>query len=354
MLLELHIKDYALVEEAVLEFRSGLNVLTGETGTGKSIIIGAVTLLLGGRGIVEHIRTGCDEASVHGVFTVPKNAPLRGCLAGFGMEIAEDDALVISCLVSRVGRSQRRVNGRPVTQAMLMEIGEYLVDIHGQHDHQALLRQRRHIEYLDNFAGEEAANLKEQVKTYYEDLNELVTRLKSLRLSERERAQRLDLLQFQAQEIDAVRLKPDEDKSLAKEHSLLASAGELYESSSRAYALIHGEDHGTFANLGVIDGLAGALKELEPILEIDNALCDTNDLLKTSLAACEEASRQIRVYRDSINQDPERLAEIEARLAAIQRLRRKYGDSVEEILDYRETIGEEVEELESSTRGIGI
>ncbi len=349
MLLELYIKDYALVEEAVLKFGPGLNVLTGETGTGKSIIIGAVTLLLGGRGIVEHIRTGCDEASVHGVFAVAEDAPLRMSLADFGIDLGEDDTVVISCLVSRLGRSQRRVNGRPITQAMLMDIGEYLVDIHGQHDHQALLRQQRHIEYLDNFAGEEGANLRRQVKTYYEQLNEHVTRLKELRLSERERAQRLDLLQFQAQEIDAVRLMPNEDTSLAKEHNVLASAGELHERSSLAYSLIHGEDHGA---PGIIDGLAGVLKELEPILEIDDTLRDTMELLKTALAACEESSRQIRLYRDRIDQDPERLAQIEARLSAIQRLKRKYRDTVDEILDYRQIIGEEISQLESSSRGI--
>jgi DNA repair protein RecN (Recombination protein N) len=251
--------------------------------------------------------------------------------------------------VSREGRSQRRVNGRPVTQGMLADIGEYLVDIHGQHEHQALLKQQRHIEYLDNFAGEEGASLKEQVNAYYRRLSELEKDLKELRLSERERARRLDLLEFQAQEIDAARLLPGEDLSLAREHDVLASAGELYERSSVAYSLIHGEDHGI---PGVIDRLASALEELEPVLRVDDTLRDAKELLQTAQAACEEASREIRVYRDGIDQDPGRLAEIEGRLSAIQRLKTKYGDTVDEILDYRQAIGEEIARLESSAREI--
>lgn len=349
MLLELYIKDYALVEDAMLEFGPGLNVLTGETGTGKSIIIGAVSLLLGGRGLSEHIRTGCEEASVHGVFAIPKEAALTANLADLGIELAEDNTLVISCVISRSGRSQRRVNGLPVTQAMLTDIGEYLVDIHGQHEHQALLRQPRHIEYLDNFAGEEGVSLLTQVKAYYNRLNHLEASLARLRLSETERGRRLDLLQFQAQEIDAARLVPGEDVSLAKDHDVLASADELYERSCLAYSLIHGDDHGA---PGVLDRLASALEELEPVLQIDDTLKDAEELLQTALASCEEASREIRVYRDGIDRDPARLSEIEARLAAIQRLKRKYGDTVDDILDYRQKIGEEIEMLESSAEEI--
>lgn len=351
MLLELHIKNYALVEEAMIEFGPGLNVLTGETGTGKSIIIGAVTLLLGGRGASDLIRTGCEEATVHGVFSVKKEASLGINLADLGIELGDDNTVVISCLISREGRSQRRVNGRPVTQAMLAEIGEYLVDIHGQHEHQALLRQRKHIEYLDNFSGEEGISLREQVNAYYLRISELEADLKELRLSERERARRLDLLQFEAEEIDAANLVPGEDLSLAREHDVLASADELYEKSSLAYSLIHGEDHGI---PGVIDRLGSALEELEPVLRIDDTLEDAKELLQTAQAACEEASRQIRVYRDGMDRDPARLAETEARLAAIQRLKRKYGDTVDEILDYRQKIGAEITKLESSVKELAV
>ena len=351
MLLELHIKDYALVDEAVLEFGPGRNVLTGETGTGKSIIIGAVTLLLGGRSASEHIRTGCDEASVHGVFDVDKEASLIKHLTDLGLEPGDDNMVVISCSVSSSGRSQRRVNGRPVTQAMLAEIGEYLVDIHGQHEHQALLRQQRHIEYLDNFSGEEGLQLKEQVNAYYRRLSQLEASLRELRLSERERERRLDLLRFQSDEIDAANLVPGEDLSLAREHDVLASSGELYDRASLAHALLHGEDHGA---PGVIDRLAAILEELEPLLRIDDTLSDSKELLQTSLAACEEASREIRLYRDGIDRDPRRLAETEARIAAIQRLKRKYGDTVDEILNYRQEIGDEIIRLESSVRELAV
>jgi DNA repair protein RecN (Recombination protein N) len=234
---------------------------------------------------------------------------------------------------------------------MLADIGEYLVDIHGQHEHQALLRQQRHIEYLDNFSGEEGLEVKEQVNAYYRRLNQLEAGLTELRLSEQERERRLDFLQFQSEEIDAANLVPGEDLSLAKEHDVLASAGELYDRASLAHALLHGEDHGT---PGVIDRLAATLEELEPVLRIDDTLRDSKELLQTALAACEEASREIRVYRDGIDRDPRLLAETEARLAAIQGLKRKYGDTVDEILNYRQEIGDEITMLELSVRELAV
>ena len=345
MLLELHIKDYALVEEAVLEFGPGLNVLTGETGTGKSIIIDAVMLLLGGRGSLDQIRTGCQESIVHGVFTVPQESPLRENLTNLGIRLSEENTMIITCSVSRTGRSRRNINGCPVTQSMLMDIGEYLVDIHGQHEHQTLLKSGKHIEYLDNFSGEDGLAVKKQVKSYFRHLTELEEALKEFHLNERERTQRLDLIKFQSQEIAAANLIPGEDTSLIKEHNIQAAADEFYGRASLGYFLIHGEDRDT---PGAIDKLDAALCELEPILEIDDSLTGVKDLLLTALAACEEASREIRLYRDGIDRDPRRLAEIESRLAVIQRLKEKYGGTVDEILGYRQVIDEEIESLESS------
>lgn len=350
MLLELHIKDYALVDEAVLEFGPGFNVLTGETGAGKSLIIGAVTLLLGGRGATEQIRTGCSEASVHGVFSVSKEGALAKHLSGLGIDLGDDNTLIISCTISASGRSQRRVNGSPVTQAMLAEIGEYLVDIHGQHEHQSLLKQKSHIGYLDNFSGDEGLGLKQQVNAYYRRLNRLQASYRELRLSEQERERRLDLLRYQSDEIDSARLVAGEDVALAKEQHVLASASELHDRASRAYSLLHGEDHASSGiSPGVMDSIAAALEELEAILSIDNSPSDSKELLETALAACDEAARRIRRSRDGIDSDPARLAEIESRLFAIQRLKRKYGDTVDEILEYRAEIGEEIRRLESSS-----
>ena len=195
MLLELHIKNYALIEEVVLEFGPGFNVLTGETGAGKSIIIDAVTLLLGGRGALEYIRTGAKEAFVCGVFSISNKLHLQQILSDLGLKADDDDTLIISCSILSSGRSQRRINGRPVTQSTLAEIGEHLVDIHGQHQHQALLKQAKHIEYLDNFS--ENIDLKKEVSTYYYKLNKMISKYKSLSRSEDERKKRLDLLQYQ-------------------------------------------------------------------------------------------------------------------------------------------------------------
>ncbi|MEW6228268.1 MAG: AAA family ATPase, partial [Bacillota bacterium] len=220
MLQELQIRDYALIDEARLEFGEGLNILSGETGAGKSIIIGAVTLLLGGRALSEHVRTGSDEAVIHGVFFVPEGSGARPALANLGIEIGDDDLIVVSRTVARSGRNQCRVNGRPVTQAMLSELGEHLVDIHGQHEHQSLLRVHRHMEFLDDFAGDEDLRLREAVRDKYGRLLELQSRLRELRSGERERAQRLDLLRFQAGEIDSAKLSRGEDTALARERAV--------------------------------------------------------------------------------------------------------------------------------------
>lgn len=349
MLLALQIRDFALVDEVELEFEDGFNVLSGETGAGKSIIIGAVTLLLGGRASSDHIRTDADEAVIHGTFAVPKGSPARRAIEDMGIDIGDDDLVVISRTISRSGRNQCRVNGRPVTQAMLSGIGERLVDVHGQHEHQSLLRVARHMEFLDEFAGAQALGLREQVRSQYERMLELEAALAALRSGERERAQRVDLLEFQAREIDAARLSPGEDVQLAKDRAVLAAADQLYAHASAAYAALRGNDSGSS---GAADAIAAAVSEIEAVLKVDDSVKGASDLLQSALAACEESARAIRVYRDGIEVDPARLAQIEERLAAIQRLKRKYGDTVDEILEYRRRIGDELARVASSEEEI--
>jgi DNA repair protein RecN (Recombination protein N) len=345
VLRELQIRDFALVDEVELEFEEGLNVLSGETGAGKSIIVGAMSLLLGGRASSDQVRTGAEEASIHGVFSVEEASPARAALEDLGIEVGEDGLVLISRTISRSGRNQCRVNGRPVTQAMLSSVGEHLVDIHGQHEHQSLLRVGRHIEFLDDFAGAEALGIREQVRSGYARLVELEERLASLRSGERERAQRMDLLEFQAREIDAARLSPGEDARLARERTVLAAADQLYAHANSAYAGLRGSDTGA---LGACDALAAAVSEIEAVLKVDDSLRGALELLQNALAASEEAARVIRMYRDGIELDPARLAEIEERLALLQRLRRKYGDTVDEILEFRRRIGEELQRASSS------
>ncbi|MFZ5925217.1 MAG: DNA repair protein RecN [Bacillota bacterium] len=345
MLQELQIKDYALIEDARLEFGEGLNILSGETGAGKSIVIGAVTLLLGGRALSEHVRTGSDEAVIHGVFFVPGGSGTRLALANLGIEVGDDGLVVVSRTVARSGRNQCRVNGRLVTQAMLSELGEHLVDIHGQHEHQSLLRVHRHIRFLDDFAGDDALRLREAVRDKYERLLELQSRLRELRSGDRDRAQRLDLLRFQAGEIDSAKLSRGEDAALARERAVLASAEQLYTRASTAYAELYGGEN---EMPGATDRLARAIQELDAILKIDSSLAGVDNLLQAAMASCEEACRAIRVYKDGIDLDSSRLSQVEERLAAIQRLKRKYGDTVDEILDYRDRIEEEMGRLATS------
>lgn len=349
MLLELHIKDFALVEEVELQFREGFNVLSGETGAGKSIIIGAVTLLLGGRAFLDLVRTGTDEAVIHGVFSVPKGSSARRAIEDLGIEVGNDDLVVISRTISRSGRNQCRVNGRPVTQGMLAGIGEHLVDIHGQNEHQSLLRVGKHIEFLDRFAGPETLALRDEVRSCHARLVELQERLAALRTGERERAQRLDLLEFQAREIDAARLSPGEDVQLARDRAVLAAADQLYAHAEAAYAALQGTDG---LSAGAADAIAAAISEIEAIMKVDDSVRGAQELLQSASAACEEAARMLRVYRDGIEVDPARLAQVEERLAVLQRLKKKYGDTVDEILEFRREIGREIEKAASSEEEI--
>ncbi len=345
MLQELQVRDYALVEEVDIEFGEGLNVISGETGAGKSIIVGAIMLLLGGRAGSEHIRTGSDEASVTGVFALREASAVRETLEELGLDWPDDGVLVVSRRISRSGRSQCRVNGRPATHAMLQEIGERLVDVCGQHEHQSLLQASRHVDFLDSFAGAEALRLRDAARACYARLAELRARLAALRSGVRERAQRLDMLRFQAAEIDAAHLAPGEDAELARERTVLAAAEQLLTHASAAYADVFGSEDGS---PGAADKLARALSELGAIAKIDDSLSGISGLLEGALAACEEAARSIRVYRDAIDLDPSRLAEVEARIAAIQRLKRKYGDSVDDVLELRRRIEEEIRTLAGS------
>ena len=332
MLLEFTISNLAIIETLRLRLDPGFVVLTGETGAGKSIIIDAMTLLLGGRGSTDLIRTGCETAYVEGIFELsePARATLEPLLQDMGL--AGDAAqLILLREISHSRRSTCRVNGRALTLGALQKVGQHLVDIHGQGDHLSLLQVRSHVDIVDHFGGLNA--LREAFATGVRRLGEIRHELTNLRRDERELARRVDLLTYQANEIRAARLRPGEDVELRRQLSLLANAEKRAELASEIYNLLYeGNDEGR----SIMDLLGALVDSLADLVKLDDSLSSETPVAAGALYQLEDWARVVRDYRDSIEYDPGILEQLDERLDLIQNLRRKYGDTIEEIQAFAE------------------
>jgi DNA repair protein RecN (Recombination protein N) len=354
MLTELRIRDLAIIDRLDLTFGPGFNVLTGETGAGKSIIIDAVNLLLGDRASQEVVRAGADRTEVEGTFHLDETvaAKLTPLLAEHELEGDQPDEVVLAREVRANGRSVARVNGRAVTTAILSDVGNLLVDVHGQGEHLSLLHEREHVSLLDRYAG-----LGEQVRA----VSELVRRVRSvrrelegLRQDERERARRIDLLSYQVEEIRSAKLKAGEEEELDAERKRLANAEQLSQLSTEAGLMLSGGDD---EQRGAIDTLGFAEQALTRLARTDPTAAGLLEQLAEATALLDDIARELSHYRDSIEFNPRRLQQVEERLHVIHSLQRKYGETVDEVLAYceraaaeLETIthaGERIEELEA-------
>jgi DNA repair protein RecN (Recombination protein N) len=343
VLQEITIKNFALIGSARLVLSPGLNVLTGETGAGKSILIDAVEIALGGRASSDVIRTGTHEAIVDVVFDVMESPDLRRLVADMGLAEPDDPILVISRHIPADGRSTCRVNGRTVSLTNLRRITELLIDIHGQHEHQSLLKPERHIDLLDAFGGEETAELRAQVTGAHRRWRETLAEIEDLAGDERDRARRLDLLRFQAEEIERAELMPGEEEELLKERNLLVSAEKRQETAARAYAHLYGTEGAGPGSAH--DQIGQALKALEELAALDPEVRTVLEVVQQAAVQLDEASRDIRRYRDAVHFDQGRLAEVEARLDLIGGLKRKYGSTEEEVIAFGRQARTEYERL---------
>jgi len=341
LLRELWIRNLALIEELRLEFAQGLNVLTGETGAGKSIIIDAVGLVLGGRGTGEMIRAGADSAVVEAIFELDERPELTAALEELGIA-APDGVLVFHRELGTGGRSRCRINDQTVTSLTLAKIGAFLVDIHGQHEHQSLLQPDKQLDLLDRMAGEEVWGLRRKFAEGYAQLRALRDELTRLRGGEEELKRREELLQFQLAEIREAKLVSGEDDRLQAEHDLFANIERLYEATARAYGLLY--EGGT--QQAAVEQIGEAQRGLEAVVGVDPRLAPVLAMLREAAAQAEEAARELRSYREHLEFDPARLAEVERRLDEIAKLKRKYGRTVDEILAYAERIAQELEGIE--------
>lgn len=348
MLVELSISNLAIIDQLRLQFSAGFNVLTGETGTGKSIIIDAVSLLLGARASADMVRTGADSITVEGVFQLEPST-LQALQEEFGDLGLLDDAeqaageLIILRQVSAGGRSSARVNGRAVTQSVLRDLGRHLIDIHGQGDQLTLLQARRHIDFLDRYGkleGQRAA-----VADVVRRLREVREALRTLQRDARELARRVDLLTFQVDEIRAAKLYPDEEADLRRERTLLANAEKLKLLADAVYDLLfEGEER----QRAVVDQLGAVVEHMTALQKLDDTLGEQSQVVETALYQLEEVARTMRAYRDEIAYDPERLEQVEERIDLIANLKRKYGDSIAEVLAFADRAQEELDGISHS------
>jgi len=347
MLVQLEVENVAIIEKIKIPMQEGFTVLTGETGAGKSIIIDSLNALLGSRVSRELIRSGAEKAFVQGLFsyTSDKYDKLDELLDSMGIEPQEDKSILISRTFTESGKNICRVNGTMVTVGMLKEIGQRLVDIHGQHDNQSLLRAETHIELLDSFAGEKLAAEKAEYRVLLQELNSLKGRLKTLAGSDKERECTLDMLRYQIGEIEAARLYIGEDTELENKSKILAHAEDIVLAFSNAYQWLYGDDGENDSALDKIGFSLDAIRKIEDLdpdyMNISNALEDINEKLS-------DITREIRIIRDGTEYDPQLHKYIEERISLIQGLKRKYGETIEDILKYLDDAKKRLDEIERS------
>jgi DNA repair protein RecN (Recombination protein N) len=340
MLLSVRIQDLAIIDELDIEFSPGLNILTGETGAGKSIILGALELILGGRGAADDIRSQRDRARVEAVFDASGLPRVRAWLERHGVEIGDED-LLIAREISRSGKGRNFIMGSLAPLADVRELGDLLVDIHGQHQHQSLLRVESHLEALDDFA--QADDRRETVAVLYSQWQELGRRLADLSRDEREIERQKDMLAFQVREIEAARLVPGEDAQIEQDRQRLSHAEAL------AQAALHAEDllsEGEASETTVLALLARAEDDAAVLAKFDPSMTGLADELRDERFRLEDIAARLRQYRAALDPDPQRLEAVEDRLDLIHQLKRKYGATIEEILALGERNRHELERLE--------
>ncbi len=347
MLLQLRVVNYALIEDLTLNFSSGLNILSGETGAGKSIVIGAINLLLGERAAVDQIRQGHDAAYVEGMVSCEPalQDEIEKILEKAG--IKGNDELIIAREIFRTGRSVARVNGRAVPVSFLKEIGQLIVDLHGQHQHQSLLRPDQHLELLDSFGGVEIISARKKVAECYDKWQVQKKELARLGENSAERERNIDISAFQLKEIREAELYPGEDLELSRREKILANAEKICTLTARAYADIYAGEEGSPVE-ALVDRLKHSTTLLTEAAGIDQSLSPLLDLLETASAQLEEVSHFLRDYQLKLEFEPDELAAIQDRQNQINSLKRKYGGTIEETLAFAARLEEEIERLKNS------
>ncbi len=348
MLFELSVKDFGIIEEITWRPSGGLNVITGETGAGKSLVVDAVEALLSGQVHEEDIRHGSEGALVEGIFHMPRNRipeRLQALLLDKDIQI-EEDTLIVTCAFRRQSRTTPRINRQAVPRVLLQDIGALLVDIHGQSGHLSLLDKEQHLDFLDGYAH--TWGLRHNFSARASELHQVKRELQALSLAAQDLTRRTELLNFQIDEIRRAELRGEEEEELQRELAILTSSEKLKTASYEIYAIIHG-DESMMASSSALDRLNEALPLLKKMIETDPSLQKRLEHLENTLYGLSDLAQEIRSYGDNLEYDPHRLDEIQNRLELIRNLKRKYGASISQIKDYLAKAEKELEGLTYSS-----
>jgi DNA repair protein RecN (Recombination protein N) len=338
MLVELIVENYAVVEQARIRFHAGLNILTGETGSGKSIVVDSFGLLLGGRASAEMVRSGQARARVSGIFAPAGNAELEALLGEAGVEMDAGE-LIVEREIGANGKSRALVGNRPVTTAFLRQLAPALGDIHGQNEQQLLFTAPAQRQLLDEYAG--SLDLRAQVAAAFAEQRRLEEKLEALNKNEQERLRQLDLWIFQRKEIESVQPQAREDEELEAERKILQNMTRLQENSAAAYAMLYDSPESATTQL------RKSLKRLDDLTSIDASLGETAAALKQAALQVDEVAYAVRDYLGKLEGDSGRLEDIESRLAALDRLKRKYGQTLADVLAFGADVAKRIEEVEN-------
>ncbi|MBC1584335.1 DNA repair protein RecN [Listeria seeligeri] len=346
MLQEMTIKNFAIIESLSLSFQEGMTVLTGETGAGKSIIIDALGLLVGGRGSTDFIRHGEERLELQGLFALAEdNFACRNALLEHGID-ATDDMVVLERSLFRSGKNSCRINGKLVTTVLLRQIGSKLIDIHSQHEHQELMNEEFHLSLLDRFAADKIKPALTKYQANFKEYQTISKEWQNWTKNERELAQRLDMLRFQQQEIENANLQAGEEDRLLEQKNILANFEKLNENLQGAYTAIQGEPGG-------LEFIGEAMRQMDSAAGIHTDYKAVSEAISSSYYMLEDSMSQIRQSLDQLEFQPEELNQIESRLNDLNQLKRKYGKTIEDIIHYEQEISSEMEKLTDSESHVG-
>lgn len=340
MLISLHVKNLALIAETEVNFGEGLNILSGETGAGKSILIGSINLALGARADKDMIRTGAEYALVELVFQAPDDA-LRKEIEALEIPIEEDGIIIIQRKI-QPSRNVFKICGETVTAKQIKALSERLIDIHGQHEHQSLLYKKNHMEILDSFAGEELAAVKSEMKECYHQYAALKKELAEFCIDDGTKAKELSLAEFEFQEIEEAGLTEGEDEILEREYRRMANSRQIVEAADKVYQLTGNSDQ------SAADAVGYAVRELRSVESYDDKARELADALENIDALLNDFNREIAEYITDMEFDGEQFQQMEERLNLLNHLKLKYGSSIKVVLQYQEELGEKIERLNNA------
>lgn len=343
MLERLVIKNIAIIEEISIDIGKGINIITGETGAGKSIIIGAISSLIGGRTTKDIVRRGSDKGIIEGVF-LAKNNEIKLAFDKYGIEQQEDNTIILQREIYRSGKNICRINGMLCTVTILKEIGQKLIDIHGQYDNQSLFKVEKHIELLDLFAGDKLKEDKEKYALLYDEYKNTLKRKLELTGDNNERERKIDIYNYQISEINDAHLDIGEDDRLTNEKHILDNSEKIKSSLNETYDLLESNE---FDTISLTDKLSQVSQKISSISKIDDKYLKLNEEINDVLYRVEDIVSTIRDYKEGLDFDEERIIELDDRINLINSLKRKYGNTIDEVLNYAQKIEIELDELMS-------